>query len=169
MFHVLDVFWFLLCAPLCHQYLVPYAVLSTKYYITFTASLERVQFEFVQSFPVVQALYFSDFVCKRLLNSFDSLCLLLSMDSRAGSSTLVEEWQEISRVSAWKSNFRDWNTLSTHPFLSPAFLTIFLIWKVFFYQRLSNYFSENKLLPSFQFGFRSGEHNMFYWKFQMVF
>ena len=30
-------------------------------YITFTASLERVQFEIVQSFPVVQVLYFSDF------------------------------------------------------------------------------------------------------------
>ena len=27
MFHVLDVFWFLLCAQLCHQYLAPYAVL----------------------------------------------------------------------------------------------------------------------------------------------
>ena len=24
-FHVLDIFWFLLCAPLCHQYLAPYA------------------------------------------------------------------------------------------------------------------------------------------------
>ena len=42
--HVLDVFWFLLCVPLYHQYLTPYAVLSSKYiynYIPFTASLER--------------------------------------------------------------------------------------------------------------------------------
>ena len=42
-------------------------------YITFTASLERVQFEYVQSFKVLLVLYFSDFVCKRSLNSFDGL------------------------------------------------------------------------------------------------
>ena len=30
-FHVLDVFWFLFCVPLYHQYLAPYAVLSFKY------------------------------------------------------------------------------------------------------------------------------------------
>ena len=73
------VFWFLFCTPLCHQYLAPYVVLSSKYiynYITFTASLMSVQFEFVQSFPVVLVLYFSDFVCKRSLNSFDSLYVL---------------------------------------------------------------------------------------------
>ena len=28
---LLDVFWFLYCATLCHQYLAPYAVLSSKY------------------------------------------------------------------------------------------------------------------------------------------
>ena len=32
-----------------------------------------VQFEFEQFFPVVLVLYFNDFVCKRSLNSFDSL------------------------------------------------------------------------------------------------
>ena len=30
-FHVLDVFWFLFCAQLYHQYLAPYAVSSSKY------------------------------------------------------------------------------------------------------------------------------------------
>ena len=37
---------------------------------------------------------------------------LLSMDSRVGSSTLVVEWQEISRVSAWESA-PETETLST--------------------------------------------------------
>ena len=49
------------------------------------------------------------------------------MDYRAGRSTLVGEWQEISRVSAWESAFRDWNTPNTRPILSLDFLTIFLI------------------------------------------
>ena len=81
---------------------------------TFTASLERVQFKLVQSFPVVEVLYFSDFVCKRSLNCLDSLYVSFSfhMDSRAGSSTLVRERQEISRVSAWESSYAT-ETLST--------------------------------------------------------
>ena len=53
-------------------------------YITIMESLERVQFEFVQSFQGVQVLYFSDFELKRLLNSFDACMSLLSSDSRAG-------------------------------------------------------------------------------------
>ena len=61
------------CVPHCainiwHHML---CYLSNIYnYITFTASLEIVQFEFMQSFRVVKELYFSDFVCKRSLNSF---------------------------------------------------------------------------------------------------
>ena len=65
--------WFLYCANINIWHHMLCYLTNIYNYITFIGSLERVQFKFVQSFPVVSVLYFSDFACKRSLNSFDSL------------------------------------------------------------------------------------------------
>ena len=69
----MDGFRFLFSAPLYYKYLARYVVFSSNIYnyIMLTASLEDLQFEFVQSFPVVYVLHLSDFICKRSLNNFD--------------------------------------------------------------------------------------------------
>ena len=49
-----------------------------------------------------------------------------------------QSWQQYSsrgmtrdfKSDSMRESYRDWNTLNTHPILSLAFLTIFLIWRV---------------------------------------
>ena len=73
MSRVFSVFYFVPHCPINIWYHMLCYLPNIYNYITFMASLERVKFELMQSFTVVEVLYFSDFVCKRSLNSFDSL------------------------------------------------------------------------------------------------
>ena len=124
-------FYFVPHSPINIWYHMLY-LLNIYNYITFTASLERVLFEFMQSFPVVSVLYLSDFVCELSLNSLDSLYSMtfafhgFQSCQQYSSRGMSRDFKSLSM----RERFRDWNTFNTQPILSLAFLTIFLIWNI---------------------------------------